>query len=194
MKSAKLIIVLTVTTLLSGIGLSFLNSWAQPKIEAYQQKVLEQAIYDVLPGIEKYKVKEIEGTKFYEGISPEGQTVNVAFRAIGRGFQSELRILVGMDTSMTKILNVNLLQQAETPGLGTKIADDPGADNPAWFMQQFDSLTVAQQDIDYVKNEEPDKENAEIEAITGATISSKSVVNIINKAIDNNRELYNSGQ
>lgn len=194
MKSAKLIIVLTITTLISGVGLSFLNSWAQPKIEAHQQKVLENAIYDVLPGIEKYRVREIEGTKFYEGLDGTGNVKNVAFRAIGRGFQSELRILIGMDISMTEILNVNLLQQAETPGLGTKIATDPTADNPDWFMQQFDNMEVENKEIEYVKNTEPNKEKAEIQAITGATISSESVVKIINKAVEQKRKLYQSGK
>ncbi|MCF7741498.1 MAG: FMN-binding protein [Candidatus Marinimicrobia bacterium] len=194
MKSAKLIIVLTVTTLISGLGLSLLNSWAQPQIEAYRQKVLEQAIYEVLPGIEKYKTKTIQDTDFYEGLDSSGEKVNVAFKAIGNGFQSEIRVLVGMDTSLTKILGVNLLQQAETPGLGTKISDDPTRDNPNWFMEQFEGIKLANRDIDYVKNTKPDPTSGEIQAITGATISSESVVDIINKAIEKNRKLYKNGK
>lgn len=99
-----------------------------------------------------------------------------------------------MDTSLTKIIGVNLFQQAETPGLGNKISDDPTRDNPNWFMEQFEGLKLANRDIDYVKNKKPDHASGEIQAITGATISSKSVVNIINKAIEKNRKLYKNGK
>ena len=194
MKSAKLIIVLTVTTLISGLGLSLLNNWAQPQIEAYRQKVLEQAIYEVLPGIEKYRTKTIQNREFYEGLDASGTKTNVAFKAVGNGFQSEIRVLVGMDTSLTKIIGVNLLQQAETPGLGTKISDDPTRDNPNWFMEQFEGLKLANRDIEYVKNKAPDPSSGEIQAITGATISSESVVDIINKTIEKNRKLYINGK
>jgi len=194
MKSAKLIIVLTITTLVSGVGLALLNSWAQPQIEAYRQKVLEQAIYEVLPGIEKYKVRQIDNTEFYEGINAAGEVSHVAFKAVGNGFQSQIRVLVGMDTELEKIIGINLLQQAETPGLGTKIASDPTADNPNWFMNQFEGLRLAERKIDYVKNQQPDQEDAEIKAITGATISSESVVKIVNKTIQKNRKIYKPAQ
>jgi len=81
------------------------------------------------------------------------------------------------------------LSQKETPGLGTKIVEDPSNENPAWFTEQFKNVKV-EPEIIYVKNSKPSKDN-EIQAITGATISSKSVVNILNTNIGKVKKMYN---
>ncbi|MFP4546831.1 MAG: FMN-binding protein [Fidelibacterota bacterium] len=190
-KSANLIIVLTCTALLSGVILSFLNAFTQPKIEAHAAEVLRNAVSTVLPDIESYDRKTIEGTEFFIGKDEEGNPKNVAFLAVGDGFQSKLRILVGMNLEMTKIHSVKILEQMETPGLGTKIETDPGnKENPNWFTKQFSGLNLENQKITYLKNEEPSKEKGEIMAITGATISSEAMVDIINTALENKKEIF----
>ena len=184
-KSINLIVVLTFTAILSGTILAFLNSVTKPMIEAHAAEILKNAITEVLPGTDSYETKVIEDVKFYIGKD------NVAFLAVGNGFQSKLKILVGMDMKMEKILSVKILEQMETPGLGTKIENDPSnKENAGWFYKQFANLNLAQNKISYLKNEKPCKEEAEIMAITGATISSKAVVDILNAAIKKNRKIF----
>ena len=67
-----------------------------------------------------------------------------------------------------------MLEQVETPGLGGRIGEDV-------FQDQFKGIKT-EPAVEYVKNQEPETDN-QIQAITGATISSRSVVKIINKNV-----------
>ena len=190
-KSASLIIVLTCTAILSGLILAFLNNVTQPLIEAHAAEVLKNAVSDVLPGIDSYDRKTIDDVEFFFGKDVSGTLQNVAFQAIGNGFQSKLKILVGMDLQMENILAIKVLEQMETPGLGTKIETDPSnKEQQDWFPKQFDALNLKGQEITYLKNEKPSKDKAQIMAITGATISSKALVDIINDAVAKNRKIF----
>lgn len=189
-KSFSLIIVLTCTAIISGTVLAFLNAITKPRIEAHAARVLQNAVTDVLPGIDSYSRETIEDVEFFLGKDKEGNVINVAFQAIGNGFQSKLKILVGMDTEMKSILSINILEQMETPGLGTKIETDPGnKENRSWFPHQFKGLNLDNQNVS-LKNEEPDKDKGQIMVITGATISSKAVVEIVNDVIEKNRKIF----
>jgi len=189
-KSLKLVMVLTGTALLSGLILAALNIYTAPRIELNANKVLSEAVGYVMPAKKTCDVKVIDDVTFYIGKDDKGQIIGVAFVAEGDGFQSRLRILVGMDPVMSKILNIKILAQAETPGLGTKIENDPTNKTDAlWFHKQFSDLPLGAA-ITVVKGKEPDKSQSQIQAITGATISSKAVVNIINAAIEKNRAIY----
>jgi len=188
-KSYRLIIVLTVTAILSGLLLSLLNLHTSPLIEAYQNKVLNEALSSVLPGSDKINDRIIENKRFYFGYDKQGNITGIAFLTEGNGFQSKLRILVGTDSEMTRITKIRILEQKETPGLGTKIDTDPSNKaNPQWFSKQFEDLNIGDK-VSYVKNQTPDKSAGQIMAITGATISSKAVVDIINSALIENKRI-----
>ncbi len=189
-KSLRLILVMTLTATLSGVVLAILNIYTAPRIEMNANKTLSEAIGYVLPGNRSCDIKVIENVTFYIGKNEKGQTIGVAFVAEGDGFQSRLKILVGMDPAMQKIFNIKILAQAETPGLGTKIESDPTNKTDAlWFHKQFADLSV-ENPITVVKGQTADKSKTQIQAITGATISSKAVTDIINTAISKNRILY----
>ncbi len=188
-KSYKLILVLTCTTILSGFVLSGINMLTKSEIEEHQEQVLKEAINKVLPDIYCYEEKTIGDKIFYIGKDLQGNPKNVAFKAVGNGYQSKIAILIGMDLEMDSILAIKILQQMETPGLGTKIASDPNSDNPQWFAHQFKKLPAGEP-ISLVKKQEANKSAGEVQAITGATISSKAVVDIINAAIQEHREVF----
>jgi electron transport complex protein RnfG len=188
-KSYRLIFVLTATAILSGLLLSFLNIHTEPLIAAHQMTVLNNALSSVLPGCEKIEEKNIKDQQFYFGYDATDKVTGVAFLTEGNGFQSKLRILVGMNPQLNQITRISILEQKETPGLGTKIETDPSRkDNPQWFPNQFSDLNLSRK-ISLVKNQTADKTAGEIMAITGATISSKAVIDIINAAIARNRKI-----
>ena len=85
---------------------------------------------------------------------------------------------------MKKYLALEILEQVETPGLGTKVTETP-------FTDQFKQLKTSPL-INWVKGVEPENPN-EIQAITGATISSKAVVAIINSGIEKMKKLRDNG-
>jgi len=190
--SAKMILVLTLITMLSGGLLSSWDGFTAPKIEQYRLEQLRLAIGDVLPTHDDYDKVQADGMTFYVG-KDSNSTVGVAFQAVGNGFQGEIRMMVGMTPDFTEITGLSVLEQIETPGLGTKIVEDPtNKSDPHWFTNQFEGVQPEPK-IVALKNQKPSDDN-EIQAITGATISSKAVVDILNTTIDNAKKIYNSNK
>jgi electron transport complex protein RnfG len=90
--------------------------------------------------------------------------------------------MVGLSPDMTQLTGIKVLEQIETPGLGTKIVVDPSnKQDPYWFPAQFKGVHVSPELV-VVKNAKPTHTN-EVQGITGATISSKAVTDILNKQI-----------
>jgi len=191
-KTVKMIIVLTVIASLSGAILASWDSITKPKIEYHKLEALKAAISEVLPTYDTYEELQIDGKTLYIGVNKgESEPVGIAFKVEGSGFQGNISIMVGVDPSFMSITGLKVLGQIETPGLGTKIVVDPSnKTNPFWFPEQFGGVVLFPQ-IDVVKNTAPQSSN-EIQAISGATITSKAVVRIINENIGMIKELYQS--
>lgn len=187
--SAKIVITLTLITLISGGVLALLDSYTRPKIEEYKIQVKNDAVAEVLP--ENERVREVaKGDYTFYAAYRDNELVAIAFQASGGGYQSELVLMIGVSPDFSTITGLKILQQVETPGLGTKIEkDDANKKDPAWFVNQFKGISTQPQ-ISYVKNEKPSRDN-EIQAITGATISSKAIVNIINTHIAKAKSAWN---
>ena len=190
--TAKMIIVLTIITGLSGGILSSWDNITKPKIEYHRLQALKAAISEVLPQYDYYDELEAEGTKLYIGkIEDQTEPIGIAFTTQGSGFQGNISMMVGVDPSFTTITGLKVLEQVETPGLGTKIVTDPSnKSNPLWFPEQFVGVSLFPA-ITVVKNIKPSTNN-EIQAISGATITSKAVVQIINNNIEFYKNIYTS--
>jgi len=181
--SARMILVLTLITILSGGILAGWDMYTKPKVEFHRMEALKAAIAEVLPAHDNYHTQETPAGTIYTAYTGDpDQTVGIAFVAVGSGFQGELRIMVGLTPDLAKITGIKVLEQIETPGLGTKIVEDPSQkSDPFWFPNQFKGVTTAP-DIVVLKNAAP-TESHEVQGITGATISSKAVVRILNDHI-----------
>ena len=170
-----MLVTLTVIGIISGALLSEINSWATPKIEANRKAETERAIFVVQSEATKYEKVENVEFELYEVFDDNKNSLGYALPYEGNGFQGKIRLIVGVDKELTNLLGLEVLEQVETPGLGTKITETP-------FTDQFINLVLKPQ-VDWVKGAEPSSPN-EIQAITGATISSKAIVNIINNGIN----------
>ena len=164
----------------------------KPLIEHHKLEALKAAISEVLPYYDYYDEMEVEGVNLFIGkLENQDKPVGIAFEVDGSGFQGNISMMLGVDPTFTNITGMKVLEQVETPGLGTKIVEDPSnKENPLWFSEQFKGLNIFPQ-IDVVKNVKPSTPN-EIQAISGATISSKAVVNILNDNIAKVKNLYYS--
>lgn len=175
----KMFLNLTVIGALSGGLLALIFGVADPLIQANREKELKESIFVVLPEARDYSVMEktIGKEKFtiYRGVNGKGEPVGIAFKAAGNGFQGVIVTMVGLDLDYMKLKGVKVLEQVETPGLGNRI-------NEPDFEGQFKGVEILPR-IEYIKNRKPEKPN-QIQAITGATISSDAVVKNLNKAID----------
>jgi electron transport complex protein RnfG len=165
---------LTIIGIISGAALSEVNSWAIPKIEANRKADTEKAIYIVQHEATKYEKIVNINFELYEVFDKNNNSLGYALPYEGNGFQGKIRLILGVDKSLTNLLGLQVLEQVETPGLGSKIIETE-------FTKQFKNL-LTKPEIIWVKGVSPDSPN-EIQAITGATISSKAVVKIINDGL-----------
>jgi len=173
----KMIVALAMVGILSGVALTFVYMYAAPRIKINLNKETQRAVRNIFPDLEKTTIIK-KHTNMFEDIikvdDKDGKLLGYAFFAEGNGYQGSIKIMVGIDAGLSKLHGIEILESQETPGLGAEIAEKP-------FRRQFDGLSVTQP-IAYVKNRKPTKPY-EIEAITGATISSRAIVNMLNKRI-----------
>ncbi len=110
----------------------------------------------------------------------DGELRGWVLPASGMGFADRIEVLIGLDAELSTITGLWVLDQKETPGVGDNIT------SPELFLKQFAGKS-AQEKLEVVKVE-PTAGSNEIRALTGATISSDSVAEIVNHAIQNLRE------
>lgn len=108
----------------------------------------------------------------------DGKLAGWVTKSAGQGYADKIEILIGFDPQMDKITGLFVLDQKETPGLGDKIMET------AWRGQFLDKSTG--KPLMPVKGKSAAAH--EIDAITGATISSKAVTDIINTAVADLRQ------
>lgn len=165
-----------------------------PIITQNKAEALEQAIFKVLPGATQKAAFAISGDGqlspfagesegerlIFVGYDESGALVGVALEAVGQGFQEAIRILYGYAPARQVVVGMEVLESRETPGLGDKIMKD------ANFLANFAALDVAlnaggnglENPVVAVKFGQK-KNPWEVDGITGATISSKAVADII---------------
>ena len=135
---------------------------------------MERAIFKIFPKGKEYKRRTVEDSAVFTVLDARQNVLGYAFLAQGNGYQGTIKMMAGIKTDLRTLTGLEILESQETPGLGQEITG-------ASFKGQFNGLK-AQPAITYVKNRKPTKPN-EIEAITGATISSRAVVSILNETI-----------
>lgn len=167
------------------------------RIERLKAEALEKAIFMVLPGTTATSIYELSSEGFftlsdgkdrsktlvYVGFDEQGKLIGTAIEASGQGYADIIRILYGYDPFTQTIIGFYVLESKETPGLGDKIEKDPN------FLSNFIALDVSlSEDFSRIVNPViPVKSGAktkpwEIEGITGATISSRTIGNIIGES------------
>ncbi len=178
-KILNIILVLTTVGVLSGGSLVLVYNYTNPKIKENQEKSTKDAIFKVFPGADTYERIKSKDNEIYKVKSKKKGMLGYAFIAEGNGYQGKISIMVGVKKDLKTLTGIEILESQETPGLGQEITSDN-------FKNQFKGLSSSPK-IEYVKGEKPSKPN-QIEAITGATISSKAVVGILNSELEKVRK------
>jgi electron transport complex protein RnfG len=112
--------------------------------------------------------------KAYVGFDASGRELGVAVTAQEPGFQEEVLLMIGFEPSSGKLIGFKVLDEKETPGLGDKIERDTS------FSSQFAGRVAP---LKGVKSRNSSS-LSEVQTITGATISSRAVIRIINHAVE----------
>ena len=195
------LITLFFTSIVSGVKV--LN---EERIESNQKAKLQRIILSVLQIPEKREPSDemlnqifetrirsiqVEGTTLYLGYEEDGKTIlGYAFPVGGPGFWGPIFGMVAVDSEASKILGIAFYKHAETPGLGGRITED-------WFKAQFKGLPIFPieegKKIFYLKPQGTGEAPNELDAITGATGTSRGVEGFLNNELDRYlREVWKS--
>lgn len=173
--------------------LASVNLITNPKIEAQALKEQTDALNEVISNAETFEAVKKDGkTIYYKAYNENRDLVGFAFMTEIKGYSSLIKTMIGMDTQAT-ITAIKILRQNETPGLGTKIIEVldnttifdalAGKTKPiglkSWFQAQFSDKNVNQLD--------------QVETISGATISSRAVLDSVKNKCYEILELTKNG-
>lgn len=186
----RLFMTLAVAGALAGLAVVMVNEWAQPRIHAHQAQVLKEAIQEVLEAPDHYQTLYIRdggltpepppgedsttAERVFLGFDSNDQPVGFAVTGEKPGFQDIVRVIFGYDPAEDQVLAMKVLESKETPGLGDKIEKDTA------FGAGFRGVEAP---IQGVKSGDATGDPHEVDMITGATISSRTLIDIINGRI-----------
>jgi len=140
--------------------LAGVNSLTRARIIAQAQAEEDAGLKEVMPQGDRFEpVKSKEEVSYYNVYDKQGTLIGAAFKASGKGYSSTIETLAGMLKDGT-ITNIKVISQGDTPGLGARVAEPE-------FSGQFCGKNL--------------KALGEVQAITGATISSKAVLDSVKK-------------
>lgn len=166
------IVVLTLICLVMSLALAYLNSMTKPIIEATEARIAEEARSEALPDAGGFTRIEVElpdtyddgdanfVTEVYEANNGGGYVFMVTGN--GYGGKGTMRLAVSLDRD-GNILNAMTLAHSETPGMGSKTAEEP-------WRSQFTGVNKGTL--------------GSVDTITGATISSTHYLNSIESVFD----------
>lgn len=175
----NMVVSLFVITIISGFSLGFVNKLTiEPKAKAKLERKIN-ALKLVLPTFDNNPVEDVlllksEFTKDSVEVYPAFQNNEfVGAAVIGsteKGFSGLIKLMVGFNPE-GDIQNIVVLEQKETPGLGTKMKDEK-------FLTQFKNKNPSNFNLKVTKD------GGEVDALTGATISSRAFGEAVQMAYD----------
>ncbi|MCL5281554.1 MAG: FMN-binding protein [Planctomycetes bacterium] len=165
-----------------GLLIAMTNTALSGRIEQNKAAKLNDLTKALLPGAEIFQPVEAEiqverpdgakeKAKIFEVLSGDKQRLGWSFNAHGTGFAGPVELVLAVDKDFQKIMGMNVLASSETPGFGDQIKSD-------YYRKQYAGAPAEQ--LTLAKSGDPTVADAQIVAITGATVSSQAVVEIVN--------------
>lgn len=174
--------ILTVICVVITAALAVTNKFTKDRIDelsvANQQEAMQRIIKadEYKKGKVNYKGEE---TEFNVAVA-QGETKGFIFTLNAKGYGGDVAVMTGIDTNGT-VIAVEVTDAAnETPGLGQNVAKED-------FYNQYKGKT---ENIEVVKN---GASGNQIQAVTGATISSNAVTEAVNESIEIYKTIEQSG-
>ncbi|HHX02082.1 MAG TPA: FMN-binding protein [Firmicutes bacterium] len=193
-ESAKMIVVLTIIAMISGLLLAQVYHLTYDRIQLGKAQALRGSILAALPGavdfrvIEAHPVGGLEDDRstlrskpgsdsdpllLFQGLDENGDPVGFAYVCEGVGYGGIIKIMVGVNHTSELISGVAILEHVETPNIGSLIENES-------FRNQFVGKGTA----------DPIALGQDIDRITGATVSSRAVTEAVNRDLSNALQAY----
>ena len=188
------ILFMAILTAVFTFVLSFLNFSTADRVEFNEKTELREKIlytFDIdaptddpeaTAKIFDEKIEEIKVSNGEEDENPiyihkeNGETIGYAIPVRGSGLWGSILGYVGISADYSEIIGIDFISHSETPGLGGRIEEEP-------YKIQFRGLEITDTQEDYIIYRPASGGN--VDAISGATLTSKSVSNFLNEDIEN---------
>ena len=183
----QMVVFVLVTGSILTAALIAVNYYTAPVIELNEQLTVRASVLDAIgipysPDeldsvfVENIETQQIGGQAFYVS----GDEI-VAFEFSGSGLWGPIDGVIAMDSDGERLWGISIIRQEETPGLGSRITE-------AAYLKQFAGKSAVRP----LKSVQPGKAGAgnEIDAITGATMTSNAFVDIVNEQLSEGPALW----
>lgn len=198
--SGRLVATLAVAGALAALLLSFVYEATKPLIDANKARVLREAVAEVLgdpqavtslvvtdevlvPDETTVYLEEKGVERVYLGYADEAKTQPIGFALKGGayGYGSDPIMLVyGYDAARGEIIGLKVLGHKETPGIGTKIETDADFAEPFW-PSKAEGMPARKPRLEGKRDDQfQGSDPHHVDMISGATISSKAVIQVVN--------------
>lgn len=175
---------LIVASFFFGLLLAMANTAWAPRIRQNKIDKINALMAGLIHNAEKFELahqltitsakgKQIPAN-LYKALTGDGNCIGYCFNASGPGFADKIELVLAIDKNFKKIAGFDVLSSNETPGFGDHI-------KLPYYRNQF--AGVPADTLILKKTGDPEKIDSDIVAITGATISSEAVVDIINNVL-----------
>ena len=188
--SWRLLAVMTGAGALAGALIVTAYQLTLPPIERHKGEVVREAVQEVLKAPPSFDTLYLRGNTLvktlptgtstkgletiYLGHDANGKRVGFAISATQNGFQDPVTVMFGYDAAAHRLIAMKVIANRETPGLGNRIESDSA------FVNGFVNAATP---INGVKKDRGKQAPNDVVMITGATISSRAVIRIINDAV-----------
>jgi len=183
-------------SLICGVLIVGTNIATSARIRGNQETIMRNSVEELLPGVQKqiiYGVQpsgelkilpdlESAGQRLFAGYDGSGKLIGIVIESSARGYADLINAMYAYSPEKQAITGFKVVDMRETPGLGDRVRSDPD------FLNNFQDLDATIVDgkpahpVKVVKH--GSKKNAwEIDAISGATISSRAVGKLIGTSV-----------
>lgn len=197
--SAYMIVVMTVVATVCGLLLVGVYQATYAAIKQNLATIMRDSVSRVLPTAKKQVIFGVQPSgaleilpnldsplpKLFAGYDAQGQLVGIVIEAAAQGYGGTVRALYSYSPERQCITGFKVIESKETPGLGDKIDRDPE------FQKNFEALEVPlDAEGQHVTNPVVAVKHGtksqpwQIDAISGATISSRAVAKMLNKSTE----------
>lgn len=173
---------LTVISLVTAAVLGGVNAITKDPIAAINAQKTQDAMAAVVSdptvfqAVEAIPQEAVDAAASYGGTLTElydGQGTGYVMKVVASGSQGSIEMMVGVDAEGA-VTGVSVVDHAETSGIGTKVTGNEPLPSGTGVLDQFKGMSHADGDLVVGKN---------VDAISGATVSSKGVTAGVNAAL-----------
>lgn len=161
----KLSLTLAVVGLVSAALLTWVNNVTAPIILERQEAEYRQALEGFFPDFDRFETEIIEEDYFDLIFNSAGEMIGIMSTIWVQGYEGRITYNLALDGA-GEIIGLQVISHSETPGIGDVITTDD-------FLDQFIGKSF----------EDPITAGEDVDAITGATISTVAIIDSVRRVV-----------